>query len=111
MLNRYKSYKRLSSMIIIAVRTLCRDDSDPANIIEFHRTCFKYFFVCQVRADRCSSDTMLSGVTNTHNKEEQKKVIIRGKDLSKKHAVRTEMCFCLFVQASIISTQHLTFRT
>ncbi|KAJ8737585.1 hypothetical protein PYW08_000180 [Mythimna loreyi] len=30
-----------------------------------------------VRVDRCSSDTMLSGVANTHNKEEQKKVIIR----------------------------------
>ncbi|XP_026730446.1 pancreas transcription factor 1 subunit alpha [Trichoplusia ni] len=34
-----------------------------------------------VRADRCSSDTMLTGVTNTHNKEEQKKVIIRGSNL------------------------------
>ncbi|CAH0703607.1 unnamed protein product [Spodoptera exigua] len=31
-----------------------------------------------VRVDRCSSETMLSGVANSHNKEEQKKVIIRG---------------------------------
>ncbi|KAM3968735.1 pancreas transcription factor 1 subunit alpha-like [Aphomia sociella] len=31
-----------------------------------------------VRADRNSSDSLLSGVSNTHNKEEQKKVIIRG---------------------------------
>ncbi|XP_045509685.1 pancreas transcription factor 1 subunit alpha [Colias croceus] len=31
-----------------------------------------------VRTDRNSSDTMLSGVSNTHNKEEQKKVIVRG---------------------------------
>ncbi|XP_049885931.1 enolase-like [Pectinophora gossypiella] len=30
-----------------------------------------------VRADRSSSDTMLSGVTNAQNKEEQRKVIIR----------------------------------
>ncbi|KAJ8737389.1 hypothetical protein PYW07_000660 [Mythimna separata] len=34
-----------------------------------------------VRVDRCSTDTMLSGVANTHNKEEQKKVIIRGSNL------------------------------
>ncbi|CAK1588336.1 unnamed protein product [Parnassius mnemosyne] len=31
-----------------------------------------------VRADRSLSDTMLSGVSNSHNKEEQKKIIIRG---------------------------------
>lgn len=31
-----------------------------------------------VRADRNPSDSLLSGVSNTHNKEEQKKVIIRG---------------------------------
>lgn len=32
----------------------------------------------QVRADRNSSDNMLTGVNNSHNKEEQKKVVIRG---------------------------------
>ncbi|CAH2035456.1 unnamed protein product, partial [Iphiclides podalirius] len=33
-----------------------------------------------VRSDRTISDTMLSGVSsNTHNKEDQKKIIIRGK--------------------------------
>ncbi|CAB3225110.1 unnamed protein product [Arctia plantaginis] len=32
-----------------------------------------------VRAERCSSESMFSGVSNTHNREEQKKVVIRGK--------------------------------
>ncbi|XP_047040762.1 enolase-like [Helicoverpa zea] len=34
-----------------------------------------------VRVDRCTSETMLSGVANTHNKEEQKKVIIRARQI------------------------------
>ncbi|XP_050560550.1 enolase [Spodoptera frugiperda] len=34
-----------------------------------------------VRVDRCSSETMLSGVANSHNKEEQKKVIIRARQI------------------------------
>ncbi|XP_075991368.1 enolase-like [Anticarsia gemmatalis] len=34
-----------------------------------------------VRADRCSSESLLSGVSNTHNKEEQKKVIIRARQI------------------------------
>ncbi|CAK1554808.1 unnamed protein product [Leptosia nina] len=31
-----------------------------------------------VRADRNSTDNMLSGLSNSHNREEQKKVIVRG---------------------------------
>ncbi|XP_026761789.1 enolase-like [Galleria mellonella] len=34
-----------------------------------------------VRADRNSSDTLLSGVNNTQNKEEQKKIIIRARQI------------------------------
>lgn len=35
--------------------------------------------IYQVRADRNSSESMLTGVTNIQNKDEQRKVIIRGK--------------------------------
>ncbi|XP_038216379.1 enolase-like [Zerene cesonia] len=34
-----------------------------------------------VRTDRNSSDTMLTGVSNSHNKEEQKKVIVRARQI------------------------------
>ncbi|KAJ0183717.1 hypothetical protein K1T71_000140 [Dendrolimus kikuchii] len=62
-----------------------------------------------VRTDRSSSDSLLSGISNAHNKEEQKKVIIRARWRHNENGDFSESCKQLETQklpTILVETRH-----